>query len=75
MYKLMGHRDHVTQLDVVHADKPLLLSSGKDGVLKLWDLTQQCCILNHNADELLSKITCHVLVPQLNCLVVGLSTP
>lgn len=54
MYKLMGHRDVVTQLDVVlmasaqqrnHMQR-LLLSSSKDGMLKFWDLSQQCCILS-----------------------------
>ena len=48
MYKLMGHRDVITQLDVVLIGNPLetnkmqrlLLSSSKDGMLKFWDLSQ-----------------------------------
>lgn len=41
LFKLMGHRDHVTQIDPVQSgSRKLLLSSGKDGFLKVWDLRE-----------------------------------
>ena len=48
----MGHRDHVTQIDPVQSgSRQLLLSSGKDGFLKVWDLREQYCVLSQHVDE------------------------
>ena len=47
-FKLLGHKDHITQLQTFSIMNPylkgltqeILLTSSKDGFLKLWDLSQ-----------------------------------
>lgn len=80
-FKLMGHREPVTQLAIFDLQNPyligktqrILVSSSSDGFLKFWDLEQQQCILSHS-DELMSKISSLLLIPDLNALVVGFGT-
>jgi len=47
-FKLMGHSDHITQLHMVQMEnqylkgltQQVLITSSKDGFIKLWDLSQ-----------------------------------
>lgn len=74
MFKLLGHKEEITQLaQFKFSDKQersVLVSSSKDGFLKLWDLQQQFC-LHTFADANSAKIHDFVLVPELQLVVVG----
>ena len=48
----------------------VLISSSKDGFLKFWDLEQQSC-LSSFSDELMTKISDFVLIPELKVIVAG----
>ena len=48
----------------------VLVSSSKDGFIKLWDLSVQFCLHTYS-DPLLSRVSDFVMVPELQLLVVG----
>ena len=50
-FKLMGHAESITQLQTLVTEHPVrgtpqrnLISSSKDGLLKVWDLQSQSCV-------------------------------
>ncbi|KAL7273608.1 beta transducin [Rhizina undulata] len=53
LYRLRGHKDQVTGLEFLRgeeeADEGWLLSTGKDALIKLWDLPTQHCVETHVA--------------------------
>jgi U3 small nucleolar RNA-associated protein 12 len=58
LYKLRGHKDQITSLHFLAAPVPSdattdvethLLSTGKDSLIKVWDLTSQHCVETHVA--------------------------
>ena len=51
----------------------VLVSSSKDGFLKFWDIDQQLCLLNFS-DDLLTKISDFVLLPELKVIILGLGS-
>lgn len=74
-FKLMGHKEEVSQLCVFKMDngkqpQTILVSASKDGFIKLWDLEQQYCVFTHS-DALINKVSDFVLVPSLRLLVVA----
>lgn len=81
LFKLMGHREQVTQLATFDLHNPylpgksqkILASASHDGFLKFWDLEQQRCLHSHS-DDLMTKITSLVSIPSLSTLVVGFGT-
>jgi len=48
----------------------ILVSSSKDGFLKFWDLEQQCCVSSFS-DELMTKVSDFVMIPELKAIVAG----
>ena len=77
MFKLLGHSDVITGLDILQMQDPIkgninsyLLSGSKDGFMKLWDLTQQKCILNVS-DQYISKIERFTIIEELKIIAVG----
>jgi WD40 repeat protein len=76
-YKLMGHKDAVSNLVLFEMKLPnqkqptkVLVSSSKDGFIKLWDLSVQYCLHTYS-DPILAKVNDFVLIPELRLLVVG----
>lgn len=59
LYRLRGHKDQITSLNFLTVDEPqqdqddnqnsdkFLLSTSKDALIKIWDLTTQHCIETH----------------------------
>jgi U3 small nucleolar RNA-associated protein 12 len=52
-FKLLGHNEQITNLasfinlnPIRGNEETLLISSSKDGLLKIWDLEQQTCLVN-----------------------------
>ena len=74
----MGHKEQVTQLSLFVLKNPylkgrtqnILVSSSKDGFLKFWDLEQQCCVSSFS-DELMTKVSDFVMIPELKAIVAG----
>jgi len=80
-YKLMGHKEEVTQLATFIISNPflkgakqtVLVTSSKDGYIKFWDVNQQACLTSFS-DDLLTKVNDFALVPELTTIVVGLGS-
>ncbi|KAK9464900.1 WD40-repeat-containing domain protein [Lipomyces arxii] len=52
LYRLRGHKEQITGLEFVNGeeeDSKWLLSTAKDGFIKLWDLSAQHCLETHVA--------------------------
>lgn len=49
LYRFKGHRDQITGLEFYGENEQYLLSSGKDGLVKIWDLDIQHCVETHVA--------------------------
>ena len=52
LFKLIGHNEQITQMAIFTYssstkgnEQDILISASKDGLLKLWDLEKQSCIL------------------------------
>lgn len=78
-FKLLGHNEAITTLatfvykhPIRGNDQTLLISGGKDGLIKFWDIEQQTCVLN-TSDQYMSKIEAFVLIQDMNVLVAGSS--
>ena len=61
MFKLLGHKEEITQLAVFQMslsgkqNQTILISASKDGFIKLWDLQQQFCMYTYS-DALMNRI-------------------
>ncbi|RKO96905.1 hypothetical protein CXG81DRAFT_8399, partial [Caulochytrium protostelioides] len=64
--ELSGHRGAVTAL-AMHPSGKLLLSAGRDGTLKLWDLTKGSCAYSMKLPHVADKLVWH---PDGNMYVV-----
>mmetsp|Transcript_11147 Transcript_11147/g.18705 ORF Transcript_11147/g.18705 Transcript_11147/m.18705 type:complete len:309 (-) Transcript_11147:1700-2626(-) len=79
LYKLMGHNEPVANVGLFQTEDPrlrgsvqtILVSGAQDGFLKFWDLQKQCCVLTVPSDELMTKVSDFLLIPELKTLVVG----
>lgn len=77
-YKMKGHKEQITELALFKMKNPylkgktqqILVSSSKDGFLKFWDLEQQSCISSFS-DELMTKVSGFVMIPELKAIVIG----
>lgn len=76
-FKLMGHKDAISGLAIFsmqlkNQKQPtkVLISSSKDGFIKMWDLSIHFCIHTYS-DPVLSKINDFALLPDLRMLVVA----
>lgn len=74
-FKLLGHSEPLTQIYSLAMRHPVrgtpvrsLISSAKDGLLKVWSLEQQQCIGSFS-EENLSKIADFCLIAELGLLV------
>jgi U3 small nucleolar RNA-associated protein 12 len=47
LYRLRSHRDQVTALEFLGSDDQWLVSTAKDGLIKLWNLEVQHCVETH----------------------------
>jgi len=73
----MGHTEPISQLQTIVTRHPTrgtplrsLISSSKDGLLKVWDLEKQQCVGTFG-DSGLSKIHDFVMIGELSILVAG----
>ena len=48
----------------------LLVSSSKDGLLKVWDLEAQCCLATAS-DEFMSNINDFAIISELRIVITG----
>lgn len=77
-YKMKGHKEQITELALFKMKNPylkgktqqILVSSSKDGFLKFWDLEQQSCVSSFS-DELMTKVSGFVMIPELKAIVIG----
>lgn len=49
LFKLKGHRNQITGLEILGENDEFLLTTSKDGLIKLWDLETQVSIETHIA--------------------------
>ena len=78
-FKLLGHSESITQLQPLVTQHPTrgtpqksLISSSKDGLLKVWDLQNQTCIGTFG-EQFMSKINDFTIVAELGLLVTASS--
>ena len=76
-FKLMGHAESITQLQPLVTQHPTrgtaqkaLISSSKDGLLKVWDLQSQSCIGTFG-EQFMSKVNDFCIVGELGLLVTA----
>ena len=76
-FKLMGHSEPITQLQTIVTKHPTrgtsqrsLISSSRDGLLKVWDLEKQQCVGTYSEPNL-PKINDFCLVGELGVLIAG----
>jgi U3 small nucleolar RNA-associated protein 12 len=78
-YKLSGHTEPITKLQVLVSVHPSagskqkrLISSAKDGLLKVWDLDLQTC-LGSAGEQTMGKVNDFVIVGELGLLLAASS--